>query len=179
MKRTTIGIFADRGDAEKFINYAHNELKLPHEDISYIYKDIFGNKKEVSTEDVASNTMGEGAGRGAKTGAVIGALGGIAAIAGVIPVIGPLFVAGPILAALGITGAVGATAAGAVTGAAVGGIVGALANMGVGHEKAVEYQDRVLAGNILVSVNSEKDGEVEASMQEHGALQVNTYQIAI
>lgn len=179
MKRTTIGIFADRSEAEKFINFAHNELKVSHDDISYIYKDIFGNKKEVNTEDVASDTMGEGAGKGAKTGAVIGALGGIAAIAGIIPVIGPLFVAGPILAALGITGAVGATAAGAVTGAAVGGLLGALANMGVGQEKAMEYQDRVLAGNILVSVNSEIDGQVESSMQEHGALQVNTYQVTV
>ena len=57
MKKTTIGIFADRGDAEKFINYAHNELKLPHEDISYIYKDIFGNKKEVQRMHHSSDAI--------------------------------------------------------------------------------------------------------------------------
>jgi hypothetical protein len=179
MKKTTIGIFAKREDAEKFINYVHNELVVPHEDISYIYKDIFGNEKEVNTEAIASDTPAEGAEKGAKAGAVLGALGGIAAVVGVIPVIGPLLVAGPLLAALGITGAVGATAAGAMTGAAVGGLIGGLLSIGVGKEKAIVYQDRVLAGDVLVSINSEKDIEVESSMREYGAMEVETYTITV
>ncbi len=179
MKSTTIGVFGDRNDAEKFINYVHNKISIPHENISYIYKDIFGNQKEVNTEAVASDTPAEGAEKGARAGAVVGALGGIAAIAGIIPVIGPHFAAGPILAALGITGAVGATAAGAVTGAAVGGLLGALLNLGVGKERAIEYQDRVLAGNILVSVNSDNDKEVQKAMIDHNALSVETYEVKI
>jgi hypothetical protein len=175
MKKTTIGIFENRSDAEKFINFIHNKFLISHDDISYIYKDIFGNEKEVSTDAVASDTPREGAEKGAKAGAVLGALGGIAAVVGVIPVIGPLLVAGPLLAALGITGAVGATAAGAITGAAVGGLTGALLNLGVGEEKAIQYQDRVLAGNILVSVNSENDKEVQKSMIDHNAMNVETY----
>ncbi|MFA6256711.1 MAG: hypothetical protein WCT29_00155 [Candidatus Paceibacterota bacterium] len=175
MKKTTIGIFVERNDAEKFINYVHNEIKIPHEDISYIYKDVLGIEREVDTEEISSLTTAEGAEKGAKTGAVVGALGGIAAVAGVIPIVGMLFAAGPLIAAIGITGALGTTAAGAVTGAAIGGIIGALANLGVGKERAKDYEDRVLSGNILVAVNSEQEKDVEDAMAKHNALEVETY----
>lgn len=175
MKKITIGVFEDRNDAEKFINYIHNKFLISHNDISYVYKDIFGNEKEVSTDAVASDTPREGAEKGAKAGAVIGALGGIVAVAGIIPALGPLLVAGPLLAALGLSGAVGATAAGAITGAAVGGLTGALLNLGVGEEKAIQYQDRVLAGNILVSVHAQNEKEIQKAMIDHNAMNVETY----
>lgn len=175
MKKTTIGIFAERNDAEKFINEAHTILAVPHDDISYLYKDVLGQEKEVDTREVSGTTTAEGAEKGAKAGAVVGALGGIAAVAGVIPIIGPLFIAGPLVSAIGITGALGTTAAGALTGAAAGGILGALLNLGVAREKAKTYEDRVLSGNILVAVNTEDDRAAEEAMMKYGAMEVDTY----
>lgn len=179
MKKNTIGIFESRQDAEKFINRVHNELAIENDEISYIYKNTEGEEVQIDASEISSKTPAEGAEKGAKAGAVIGAIAGIATVAGVIPVIGPLFAAGPVVTALGITGAVGTTAAGAVTGAAVGGLIGALANMGVGKEKAKAYEDAVVAGNILVAVHSDKASEVEAVMIASNAQEVQTYEVTL
>lgn len=179
MKKTIIGVFASRSDAEHAINRLHNELSIPNEEISYLYRNTDDEVKEVSAEDISRDTAGEGAKKGAGIGAVAGGLAGIAATAGLIPVVGPFFAAGPLLAALGIGGAIGATAAGAVGGAAVGGIIGALANVGVGKEKAQEYQDRVVAGDVLVAVHSEKDMDTEKLLMECGATSSETYSVNV
>lgn len=179
MKKTIIGIFASRSDAEKAINQIHNDLSIPNEEISFIYRNTEDEVKEVSADSVSSDTPGEGAKKGAGIGAVAGGLAGIAATAGLIPVVGPFFAAGPLLAALGIGGAVGITAAGAAGGAAVGGIIGALANLGVGKEKAKEYEDRVAAGDILLSVHADEPKEVEQKMLDCGATNVETYTVSV
>ena len=179
MKKNTIGVFDSRQDAEKFINRIHNELDIDNEEISYLYKNTEGENVQVDASEISTNTPKEGAQKGAKTGAVIGAIAGLATIAGVIPVIGPLFAAGPIVTALGITGAVGTTAAGAVTGAAVGGIIGALMNMGVGKEHAKKYEDAVASGNVLVAVHSDKASEVEAAMVASDAREIQTYEVTL
>lgn len=175
MKNLTLGTFTAREDAEKAINQLHNELSVSHDDISYVYRNTEGETKEVNTENVSSNTPAEGAKTGAVIGGSIGALAGIAAVVGVIPVVGPIFAAGPLLAALGLTGAVGATAAGAVTGAAAGGLIGALANLGVGKETAQRYADRVTAGNVLLAVYAESDVEVAPLLVHCGAENVETF----
>lgn len=179
MKKHTIGIFAAREDAEKAINYIHNELDVPNEEISYVYKNTQGQVEEVDADEVSSDTAMEGAGKGASAGAVLGAIAGVAVAAGIAPVIGPLLVAGPLLTALGITGAVGSAAAGAVSGAAVGGLIGALMNLGVGEEKAKKYQDQVAAGNILVAVHTDEDKDVESALLENNATDVETYTIEV
>lgn len=179
MKKTIIGIFANREDAEKAINYVHNKFSVPNEDISYIYRNTQNEIKQVEATDISSNTPAEGAKRGAGAGAVVGALAGIAATVGIIPLVGPFFAAGPLLASLGVAGAVGTTAAGAVGGAVVGGVIGGLANLGVGKEKAKRYEDYVVAGNILVAVNSENSGPIESAMVGHNAVDVETYSVSI
>ena len=179
MKKHTIGVFAQREDAEKVINHIHNELSVSNDQISYMYRNTENEIKEVEADDISSNTPREGAEKGAKTGAVIGALAGIAAVAGIVPVVGPLFAAGPVLTALGIGGAVGTTAAGAVGGAAVGGIIGALANLGVGKERAKQYEDDVMSGNVIVMVHADDDMPVETAMREHGAMNVETYTVNV
>lgn len=179
MKKTIIGVFANREDAEKAINYIHNKFSVPNEDISYIYRNTKNEVKQVDAKDISSNTPGEGASKGASAGAVVGALAGIAATVGIIPIVGPFFAAGPILAALGVAGAVGTTAAGAVGGAVVGGVIGALANVGVGKEKAKRYEDYVIAGNILLAVNSESSGPIESAMVGHNAVDVETYSVSV
>lgn len=179
MKKNTIGLFAKREDAEKLINHIHKDLSIDHDDISYVYRNNDGEVKEVDSEDVSSMNTTEGAVKGAKVGATVGALAGLATAVGVIPVVGPLFAAGPLIAALGITGGLGVTAAGAATGAAVGGLAGALVALGTSSEKAKEYEDQVMAGNILVMVNSEDADKVTGAMVEHGAQSVETFEVQI
>lgn len=179
MKKFTIGIFVNREDAEKAINRVHNELSIPSDDISYLYRNTEGEVHEVQPGAVSTSTPVEGAKQGAVVGGTIGALAGIAAVVGVIPVIGPLFAAGPLAAALGLTGAVGTTAAGAMTGAAAGGLVGALANMGVGEERAQRYADRVNAGDVLVSVYAEEDLDVRALFTDAGAIETESYVLSV
>lgn len=179
MKKHTIGIFAAREDAEKAINLIHNDLDVPTNDISYLYKNTDDEIKEVDADDISSDTPAEGAGKGARAGAWIGAITGVAIAAGAIPGLGAILVAGPLLTTLGVTGVVGSAAAGAISGAAVGGLVGALINLGVGEEKAKRYYDRVVAGDILVAVDSELDTDVEEAMKKYGATDVETYTVLV
>jgi uncharacterized membrane protein len=179
MKKFTIGIFANREDAEKAINSLHNTLGVDNDDISYIFRNTEGEVREVSPGDITTNTPVEGAEKGAAIGGAVGALAGIAAVAGVIPVVGPLFAAGPLAAALGLTGAVGTTVAGAATGAVAGGLIGALVNLGVGEENAQRYADRVHAGNVLVSAYAEEDKDVHTLFVEHGALETEAYGLKV
>lgn len=177
MKHMTIGLFSDRANAEAAINRLHNDLKVPTDDISYIYRNSEGDVQEVDAGKIASDTPAEGAGKGAMVGGAIGALAGLATVAGVIPVIGPLFAAGPLAAALGLTGAIGTTAAGAATGAAAGGIIGALMNLGIGEEKAQHYADRVGEGDILVAAHTEHDAR--QVLEECGAVDTDVYTLAV
>jgi len=179
MKKFTVGVFSAREDAEKAINRLHNELKIPTNDISFLYRNSEGEVREVHAGDVATSTPVEGAGKGAAIGGTIGALAGIAAIAGFIPVVGPLFAAGPLAAALGLTGAVGAAATGAITGAAAGGLIGALSNMGIGQERAQRYADRVSAGDVLVAAYAEEDIDPRPLFEDAGALEVESYSLKV
>jgi hypothetical protein len=159
MKDLTIGIFDTRQSAERAINRLHTEVGIDNDEISYIYRSKDGTVREVDADDITSDTPGEGAAKGATIGAGAGALAGIAAVAGIVPFIGPLFAAGPLAVALGLSGALGTTMAGALTGAAAGGIIGALINLGVGEEHAQRYEDEVRSGNVLVAVHSDNADE--------------------
>ncbi|MDQ2933158.1 MAG: hypothetical protein M3Q80_02140 [bacterium] len=175
MKHLTTAIFVSRDAAEKAINIIHNKLAVPNEDISFIYRNTEGEVREVDASKISTSTPVEGAKSGAAVGGTIGAVAGLAAVAGLIPVIGPIFAAGALTTALGLTGAIGTTAAGAITGAVAGGLVGALVNLGVGKEHAKRYEDLVMAGDVLVSVYSPEGSGVSELLHESGAIEVNTY----
>lgn len=179
MKQYTIGTFPSRASAESAISRLHTEAGIDADEISYVYKNTEGDIKEVSADEVAPSTPAEGAQKGAMIGGSIGAIAGLATVAGIIPVIGPIFAAGPLISALGIgAGALGTTAAGALTGAAAGGLIGALANLGVSGEKAKEYEDRVMAGNVLVAVHSEDDKNIATIFTESGATDIEVFALA-
>jgi len=148
MKATTkqrsvvVGVFNNRGEAEQAVA----DLKragFRAGDISVVTKG--------SDED--KNVSGTPVAAGATTGAAVGA--GAAALAslgmsfGMIPIIGPILAVGPIAAAL-------LSAAG---GAASGGLVGALAGLGVSESEATYYEGEVKAGRTLVTVKA--DGRFE------------------
>jgi len=178
MKKLTLGMFASKKSAEEAISALQSELSIATDDISYVYRNADNEVREVDAEGVDTDdvdTPAEGAVTGAVTGGTIGALAGVATVLGVIPVIGPIFAAGPLIAALGIGGAVGTTAAAAATGAAAGGLIGALANLGVTDDKAKEYEERVFAGDVLVSVHAEENIRVAQVLADHGATSVESY----
>jgi len=68
---------------------------------------------------------------------------GIGALA--IPGVGPFIAAGPIMGAL----------SGAAVGGATGGLIGALVGLGIPELEAKQYEGKVRAGNILISVHAE------------------------
>lgn len=169
MKKHIFALFTTTDAADTAINFLHNELGIPTDDISYIYKNDKGETVEGEGSDVATNSTLEGAESGAITGGVIGAVIGLAAVAGIAGPLGTIVAAGPLASALGLTGALGATAGAALMGAAAGGLIGALANMGLGEPKAKAYQDRIFAGDILVTVSTTETDNVVAALLKHGA----------
>ncbi len=178
MKQFTLGVFATHAEAEQAINELHRSLGVSTDDISYVYRNNNGQIREVDASDVADDTPGEGATKGAAIGGTLGALAGLATFAGIIPVIGPLFAAGPLAAALGLTGALGSAAAGGLTGAAAGGVVGALVNLGVSDEHAQQYEESIRAGSVLVAVHTDSDIDVASTLVKQGAVDVNEYSLA-
>ena len=183
MKKLTLGVFNTRERAEEAIAALQQDLRIPTDDISYVYRNTNNEVEEVDVDALGDTveTPAEGVASGAVTGGALGALAGIATVVGLIPVVGPIFAAGPLLAALGlgVGGAVGATVAATVTGAAAGGLIGALANLGVSEDKAKVYEDRVVAGDILVAVHAEDNFDVAATLSEHGASSVESYAPAV
>ncbi len=177
MKNYTLGIFATPELADDAVSRIHNDLSIPTEQISYIYKDAHGAMK---SGDANSNAAApaHGAVTGATIGGVVGAGLGLATVAGLIPVIGPIFAAGPLLAALGMgAGAAATTAAGALTGAAAGGIVGALVNLGIEESAAKVYEEKIVAGNVLVAVHADDAIDIASVLREAGAMDINSYQL--
>jgi hypothetical protein len=110
--------------------------------------------------DTRNISMKEDAIRGAETGGVLGGvlgwLAGFSALA--LPGIGALAVAGPLLAALG----------GAAVGGAVGGLAGgsgAFHPLGLPAEVSRRLEDRLRAGDILISVHSEDPNRLERAVR--------------
>jgi hypothetical protein len=91
---------------------------------------------ETAAGDVGSSGTAIGVGTGALLGGALGAMG----LA--IPGIGPILAAGPVAAAL----------AGASIGAAAGGVIGVLVDLGVPGEHAQLYADAIRRGDTLVTV---------------------------
>ena len=118
---------------------------------------------EKSTKAPEGATAGGAAGLG--VGAALGWLAGIGALA--IPGLGPFIAAGPIMAALG----------GAAVGGATGGLIGALTGMGIPEFEAKRYQDKIGAGNILISVHTDDGKQRDAAkdiFKRNGAEDIST-----
>ncbi len=169
MNTTTIGVFPNRVKAEKVITDLQ-EAGVASSDISCVYTDKDGDKRDSQTDE----KIGDGAVKGATTGAVLGTIAGLVVANGILPGIGTLFVAGPLAAALGLTGAVATTVAGAATGAMAGGFIGALSQYGVDKEDAALYEKHVEKGDVLVISRSDSSAAMEI-FRSHGAEEVRQY----
>ena len=159
MSHLLTGLFTDTKQAGDAV--AELKSKGYTKDISVVGKDPADGK--VETHSVKQDGA-EGAATGATTGAVLGGasmlLAGITAI--VVPGVG--LVAGAIATAL--------TAA--ATGAVAGGLIGYLVDKGIPDNKAKDYQDRILRGDVLVAVEVDHENEPDAEtvLQTHGALEI-------
>jgi hypothetical protein len=123
-------------------------------DISVLFPDKQGTRDfahEKNTKAPEGATAGGVAGLG--VGGALGLLAGVGALA--IPGMGPFVAAGPIMAAL----------SGAAVGGAAGGIIGGLVGLGIPEYEAKQYEGKVRAGNILISVHTE-DGKSRSQAKE-------------
>lgn len=173
--KTILGIFKTRESAERAIT-AFRDLGISDSDISYLALDK--NTKVVTTQHTSgAGDTASGAATGAVTGGVVGAIAGLVVANGVLPGLGTLFVAGPIATALGLTGVAATTAAATITGAAAGGIIGALANFGVDEKEARIYEERIKGGDIAVSatIDSVDEGVALSALSAHNADEVHVY----
>jgi hypothetical protein len=134
-------------------------------DISILFSDQSG---KGNFEHLKKTKMPEGAAAGAGGGGLLGGaegwLAGIGTLA--IPGVGPLIAAGPILAAL----------SGVAVGATLGGIIGIFIGLGIPEYEAKRYEGKMKQGNILISVDSESEEEIERAkeiFQDAGATDIS------
>lgn len=115
-----------------------------NDDISVLFPDKEGTRDFAHEKHTkAPEGLATGGVAGMGVGGALGLLAGIGALA--IPGVGPFIAAGPIMGAL----------SGAAVGGATGGLIGGLVGLGIPEFEAKQYEDKVRAGNILISVHAE------------------------
>lgn len=165
MKNAVYGIANTAEQAESIVTRLQT-AGVPTSDISVLLPDKAGTRDfahEKNTKAPEGATTGGLAGMG--VGGALGLLAGIGALA--IPGVGPLIAAGPIMAAL----------SGAAIGGATGGLIGALVGLGIPELEAKQYEGKVRAGNILISVHTESGEErsrVKQVLEDAGATDVSS-----
>lgn len=166
MMSTVVGVFHNRDDAEK----AAHELRQQglHERISIVARgdedDRGRGGGQGEGQQRGGMRMGGEASSGTWTGAAIGGAGGLLASAGLftIPGIGPILALGPLAAGL--------------TGAAAGGLVGGLVDLGVPRHRSEYYEQRVREGKILCAVDADgSEEEVRQTFERYGAADIETH----
>jgi hypothetical protein len=165
MKNAVYGI-ANTSEQAEFIVTRLQTLGIQNSDISVLFPDKTGTRDfahEKNTKAPEGATTGGLAGMG--VGGTLGLLAGIGALA--IPGVGPLIAAGPIMGAL----------SGAAVGGATGGLIGALVGLGIPELEAKQYEGKVRAGNILISVHTESSEErsrAKQALEDAGATDVSS-----
>jgi hypothetical protein len=106
---------------------------FPKSNVSLVARSAKGAEADVKRTLQFGDDMEKDGILGAGIGAIVGLLGGGTAMSAFGATV--LVIAGPIVA---------------VTGAVVGGLIGAIAGWGVHHDRAAEYQKKVEAGKVLL-----------------------------
>src|SRR5947207_911013 len=166
-RQVVVGVFDDRSRAEQAIDELHR-IGFTDDQIGFAVR---GGQSQAGpgytgTEAREGGTGAGGAAKGVITGGVLGGILGAGA-ALLIPGFGPI-IAGGILAA---------TLGGAAIGAAAGGLLGALTDMGVPEEEARYYQSEFEAGRIVVTVkttNMNEQQQAMAILRRNGAYDATT-----
>ena len=164
-RRTVIGIFERANQAERALE-ALRAAGFAADHVSIVAKDTGAASPVPPAADTGLEGAGTGAVLGGLTGGVLGWLAGIGALA--IPGLGPIVAAGALALALG----------GAALGAVTGGLIGALVDLGVPEEAALDYQNTVQQGGLLLTVETPDDAQeatVLALLEQHGGADVRAY----
>lgn len=165
MKNAVYGIADTSAQAESIVTQLQN-AGFSSSDISVLFPDKAGTRDfahEKNTRAPEGATTGGLAGMG--VGGALGLLAGIGALA--IPGVGPFIAAGPIMGAL----------SGAAVGGATGGLIGALIGLGIPELEAKQYEGKIRAGNILISVHTEDRDErsrAKEALEKAGATDVSS-----
>ena len=168
---TTSGMFRDRDSAERAYQSLHDR-GYTKDDVHLMMSDEtrdrhFGDDTDhTELGDKAMEGAGVGSAIGGTAGAIIGAIAAIGTSVA-LPGLG-LIIAGPIAAAL----------AGAGAGGLTGGLVGALVGSGIPEEHAVEYEQGIKDGGIVMGVkprNAEDAKYFEESFKTNNADKVYRY----
>jgi len=165
MKNAVFGIANTSAQAEAIVTKLQAS-GFSSSDISVLFPDKQGTRDfahEKNTKAPEGAATGGLAGMG--VGGALGLLAGIGALA--IPGVGPFIAAGPIMGAL----------SGAAVGGATGGLIGALVGLGIPEIEAKQYEGKVRAGNILISVhtdNSDERTRAKDTLEKAGAADVSS-----
>jgi len=171
MKTVVAGLFDELRNAQGSVQEL-TESGFSRDDISILANEVLdddtnpppdGIYHEAPDVEGATDVALIDVGKGAAVGGTAGFLLGLASL--MIPGIGPVMAAGPIVAAL----------SGACLGAAVGGIVGALADIGISHEHATYYAEGMRRGGTVVTVKTDEARAETAVdiMRRHHAVDMN------
>ena len=161
MKKAVFGIARSEAQAVSIFNQLKGAA-FADNDISILFPDQNGTRHFAHEQHTKAS---EGAAVGASGGIVIGgALGWLIGIGTlVIPGLGPLVAAGPIIAAF----------AGAGAGAAAGGAAGSVIGMEMTEFEAIQYQEKMDGGDILISVltaNATERGHAKEIFKNAGSV---------
>lgn len=162
MDKTMIAVFDSRAHAREAVEalfqsgFSHNEVSLmanntadPETLDAYRHPGGAGLAADLSDRDNSVSTDEHASTKGVVAGGVLGGLAGLLLGLGTmaIPGVGPVIAAGPIATML----------VGAAGGAAIGGIVGALIEMGVPEGDAHVYSEALRRGNTMVAVTGPEE----------------------
>lgn len=171
MTTTIIGMFQTTTAAQETVQDLLDQ-GYPREDISMIAREALAESATAPPESEFGRSQGarSGAVGGSLVGGSMGLLVGVDTF--VLAGLGAAVVSGPL--GMAIATALATTVAGAGLGAAVGGLMGALVGAGVSEDKAAVYTEGLRRGATLVAIKVEESTvpQVEALMQQHGALDV-------
>jgi len=163
--KTVVGLFDDFAQAKQAAINLEN-AGISHSDVSIVANNEGGRYAAVDS-DASESGRGHAIGHDALVGAEIGGVAGLLmALTGfAIPGFGWIAGAGWLMA----------TILGAGTGALIGGLVGALTDVGVPAEDAAHYNEGVRRGGTLVAVKAQNEmaGRVAQILGDAGAVNID------
>ncbi len=137
---TVVGVFEHSADAERALGDLR-DAGFTEAQIGVTRRSETAPRNEGSDD---ASEVGTGAAAGAVTGLGLGALAGLGVLSGMVPVIGPAIAGGTL----------GVILSNAAAGAGVAGLIGALVGAGIPEHEAAYYQEEVVAGRTVLTVDA-------------------------
>lgn len=185
MKQTTIGVFEERADAERAIDRVYKQLNIPADDISFLYRSMEGEVREVRTDALIEKQQGSltaNVAVGALAGAVLGAVIGVTTVLGLTAFLGSFLAIAPLselLALAGITGNLAIILGTAIVGTVLGILVGALSELALTSRRMRVYSGEAEPKNVVVAVIAPEKTDVLSLFRNLGAFDARVYRLSI